>query len=401
MDMKAKSLENPNVFALKQKSNLNGHCELIDTLCSHVTQLIDAVKVQNSTIHNLIGILHGKKNESHDNAILSPSSFPVDGKKKKAVDPKRSASAKKAWETIRAKKAMASQQSSKPAATSSPAKSKKIISGIYEWAHFSMSCFQGCDNSCVYCWAQADKIQKNKKRDPNKLTPENRHIPVQREWKHFVNAFRNNQRKYGKDARIMIPGTHDITMQTIHYFLKGLKYMLDDEASNHTFLIVTKPSLECIKKLCEELNAYKDRIMFRFTIGSADDNVLAFWEPEAPKFQERLDSLKYAYANGYATSVSSEPRLDANVDAVINATKAYVTDSIWIGTANKLERRLKLNGCATEEYLAAAKKLEELQALSYIQELYSKWKDEPKIRWKASLKVMLGLPTNPRVGMDI
>jgi len=400
MDMKAKSLDNPNVSALKQETNLIDHGGLIDTLCTHVTQLIYAVKVQNSTIHNLIGILHGKKSESLDNAILFPSSFPVDEKKKKAVDPKRSASARKAWETIRAKRAMNSQQSSTPAETS-PAKSKKIISGIYEWAHFSMSCYSSCENLCTYCWAQADKIQKNKKRDPNKVTPENRHIPVAREWKHFVNAFRNNQRKYGKDARIMTPGTHDITMLTIDYFLRGLKYMLDDEGSNHTFLIVTKARLECIKKLCEELNAYKGRIMFRFTIGSADDKVLAFWEPEAPKFQERLDSLKYAYANGYATSVSCEPRLDANVDAVINATKAYVSDSIWIGTANKLEQRLKLNGCATEEYLVAAKKLEELQALPYIQELYSKWKDEPKIRWKASLKEMLGLPTNSHAGMDI
>ena len=69
-------------------------------------------------------------------------------------------------------------------------------------------------------------------------------------------------------------------------------------AAGNEVLIVTKPHLECVERLCRELAAYKEKIVFRFTIGAMDDELLAFWEPGAPAFAERLAALKHAHAAG-------------------------------------------------------------------------------------------------------
>jgi DNA repair photolyase len=108
-------------------------------------------------------------------------------------------------------------------------------------------------------------------------------------------------------------------------------------------LVVTKPHLEAIKKICDLLPQYKDRILFRFTIGSIDTSVLKFWEPNAPAFEERLESLKHAFHSGYSTSVSCEPMLDEQMDNLIEAILPYVTDSIWLGKMNQPQFRLSMN----------------------------------------------------------
>ena len=103
--------------------------------------------------------------------------------------------------------------------------------------------------------------------------------------------------------------------------------------------MVSKPHLECIKRICEELKGYKDQILFRFTIGACDDSILSYWEPNAPCYDERKQCLIYAYSAGFKTSVSVEPMLDsANIDTLISDLSPYVTDAIWIGTMNHLGR---------------------------------------------------------------
>jgi DNA repair photolyase len=108
--------------------------------------------------------------------------------------------------------------------------------------------------------------------------------------------------------------------------------------------IVTKPHLDCVKAICAEFPDYKDKILFRFTIGSSDSNTLKFWEPNAPDFAERLESLKYAFSEGYQTSVSCEPMLDDNIGDVIDQVSPFVSDSFWLGKANQLRSRLAFNG---------------------------------------------------------
>ncbi len=53
-------------------------------------------------------------------------------------------------------------------------------------------------------------------------------------------------------------------------------------------LIVTKPRRQCVETLCKTLWWARNRVLFRFTIGSSSDGVLGFWEPRAPTFGERL-----------------------------------------------------------------------------------------------------------------
>jgi len=136
---------------------------------------------------------------------------------------------------------------------------------------------------------------------------------------------------------------------------------------------------------------FKDRFIFRFTVGSSDSDTLKFWEPGAPDFEERLASLKYAHSKGYQTSVSCEPMLDDNIQDVIEQVMPYVTETVWIGKPNMLKSRLSINGHNDEETMAKAEEL--LQSLSdqFIWDLYGQYKDDAKIRWKDSIKKVIGI----------
>ena len=75
-----------------------------------------------------------------------------------------------------------------------------------------------------------------------------------------------------------------------------------------------------------------------------DNDILHYWEPGAPLFEERLTSLRYAFEAGYDTSVSAEPMLDSkNAVALFKTLEPYVTDSIWLGKMNHMESRVKVN----------------------------------------------------------
>ena len=154
---------------------------------------------------------------------------------------------------------------------------------------------------------------------------------------------------------------------------------------------MTKPHLDCVKAICGELAGYKAQILFRFTIGSSDSNTLKFWEPNAPDFAERLESLKYAFSEGYQTSVSSEPMLDDNIGDVINQVSPFVTDSIWLGKMNDPRTRLSCNGEKDPVNMLRADELIKWQSDENIKQLYSQYNGNPQIEWKASIKKVVGL----------
>ncbi len=62
--------------------------------------------------------------------------------------------------------------------------------------------------------------------------------------------------------------------------------------------------------------------------------MLKFWEPNAPSFEERLRSLKYAYDKGYKTSISIEPFLDKDPYVLVEKLMPFTSKSIWIGKMN-------------------------------------------------------------------
>jgi DNA repair photolyase len=159
-------------------------------------------------------------------------------------------------------------------------------------------------------------------------------------------------------------------------------------------MIVSKPHLVCIKRICKEFDKYKDKILFRFTIGSIDDKVLKFWEPNAPGFEERFACLKYALKHGFHTSVSCEPMLDNHIEKVIYKVNSYVTETIWIGKINRLlgttgRGNLEFNGHLNSDTKEKALQLIEWQSDENIIKLYESLQNNPKIRWKSSILAIL------------
>ena len=180
----------------------------------------------------------------------------------------------------------------------------------------------------------------------------------------------------------MFPSSHDITPNNINEAIIVLRKIL--EADNEV-LIVSKPHYDCIKKICDTFTKYKDKMLFRFTIGSYNNNVLKFWEPNAPSLDERMKSLKYAFDNGYETSVSCEPMMDNRVDNVIDAVKPFVTETIWLGKVNLMWSRLKRNTDMNDKLVKKAKQLDQWQTDPNILQLYDKYKNDQMIRWKDSI----------------
>ncbi|MFH1476892.1 MAG: hypothetical protein ABIH24_05315 [Verrucomicrobiota bacterium] len=171
-------------------------------------------------------------------------------------------------------------------------------------------------------------------------------------------------------------------------------------AAGNDLLIVSKPRLSCVKRLCGELAAYQAQIVFRFSIGSTDDAVLSYWEPGAPSFKERLACLQFAYAKDFQTSVSGEPMLDGAPDALIAAVRPYVTDSIWLGKINRLRHILPLNCPRDPEAIRRGEALMATQTDAAIGALYRRYRNAPMIKWKDSIKSVVGLSRPTAAGLD-
>ena len=247
--------------------------------------------------------------------------------------------------------------------------------GTKEWSDYNVNCVFGCSHDCKYCYAKSMAIRFGRK------TPDN--------WNNeMVNATALSKRYTKRSGRFMFPSTHDINQTNLSACIQKLTNLL---APGNEGVIVTKPHFESIEALCDVFPMFKDQFIFRFTIGSSNSDTLRFWEPGAPDFEERLASLKYAHLKGYQTSVSCEPMLDDNIQDVVEQVMPYVTETVWIGKPNLLKSRLSMNGHNDEETMTKAEEL--LQSLSdpFIWDLYDRYKDDPKIRWKESISKIVGI----------
>ena len=252
-------------------------------------------------------------------------------------------------------------------------------SGTGEWATEDKDLYYGCKNNCRYGYCRYTYTVRLKK--VTGKTKDNWTEMVFRE-----NNFREKPKKV--KGRLFCFAHHDITEDTVDKCIEYMRKWL--EVSNE-ILIVSKPRIFCIRKICEELSQYMSQITFRFTIGSTCNEVLKFWERNAPSFEERLECLIYAYNAGYKTSVSAEPYLDATIESLVTTLMPYITDTIWIGKVNKLDQRLDKTDWTDkgDRYLEV---LERMQTDEKVRELYEKFKDNPKIRFKDSIKKVIGLP---------
>lgn len=146
--------------------------------------------------------------------------------------------------------------------------------------------------------------------------------------------------------------------------------------------------MECIAEICEKFADHTDKILFRFTIGTLDEDLAKLWEPGAPSIKERIDCLKYAFEHGFSTSVSMEPFLGDIIDAsdAFFTFAPYVTDKIWIGKMNKINNRVRKSASYIED---ACKEVEKNQRDEKIMMLVAMLHDHEKVEWKDSIKEVI------------
>ena len=267
---------------------------------------------------------------------------------------------------------------------STPIKTARPPTGTQEWAASNVNIQDGCEHDCLYCYAKTMAIRFKR--------------ATTMSWKRPRLRQHDLDRCYTKrTGRIMFPTAHDITEQNIGACLAVLRRML---VAGNDLLIVSKPRLSCAQRLCKDLAPYRSQIVFRFSIGSTDDAVLSYWEPGAPSFKERLASLKTAFLQDFQTSVSGEPMLDGDPDALIAAVRPYVTDSIWLGKINRLRNILPLTCPRDQEAVKRGEALMATQSDDAIRALYQRHRRDPLIKWKDSIKKVVGMKRPVVAGLD-
>jgi DNA repair photolyase len=217
------------------------------------------------------------------------------------------------------------------------------------------------------------------------------------EWSHCQDL----EEELNKDhplynGQVMFPATHDIVPENIESCVKVVKKLLD---AGNAVLLVSKPHLDCIQRLCQEFYNDRDRILFRFTITARDPNILNIWEPEAPDYQERLMCLRSSFERGFATSVSIEPMLHReDVVAMVHELLPFVSQSVWIGKMNKIDIRVVGD---SDHIIGEIERIQQGQTDEQIHSLYQQLQGIEKIRWKESIKEVVGVTLPTRPGLDI
>jgi hypothetical protein len=194
--------------------------------------------------------------------------------------------------------------------------------GTKEWSDFSYNIGNGCAHDCIFCYARIGQVARYKR-----ISPEN--------WP--IESLKSKATVISGDPTkkvAMFPTTHDITPGYLPSIIEGIQKLI---ARGKDVLLVSKPHLECIKKICTEFADCKNRIQFRFTIGTLNKSIAAFWEPGAPAPDERVQCLKHALKAGFKVTVSMEPMLSDTQDAIKTfSALAQIPglEEIWIGKMN-------------------------------------------------------------------
>jgi DNA repair photolyase len=245
--------------------------------------------------------------------------------------------------------------------------------GVGEWADYSYNIGTGCINNCRYCYARDIAVDISK-RSNKPMTRADWATEQVKTWKADI--------KQKVNGVVMLPSMHDITEAYLPTYMDTLRSLL--QAGNDV-LIVTKPRLACIKTVCDEFTDYKDKILIRMTITSLTDESSQYWEPGASLPRERFETLIYAFDNGYQTSVSVEPMIDTveKTVAMYRALEPYITKDIWFGKMNNVADRVDAKGRVAREAVVA---IRTNQSNKNIHRLYEQLKDEPKVKWKDSIR---------------
>ena len=236
----------------------------------------------------------------------------------------------------------------------------KKVTGVQEWAKKSVNIQYGCQHGCKYCYAM--NMARRFKR-----------IPAAG-WENPVFKWRL---RLPRNTTVMFPSTHDICEDNLVYCLEIIGELLK---RGNKLLIVSKPHLECIKSICWHFKGEQDKIEFRFTIGSIDNKILQYWEPNAPLFEERIDAVKWALNCDHKVSISCEPLLDRECDIIeylVRDPELNNVSEIWIGAMNNVAHTPKLD----------------------YQTIYDRYNEKPLktlIKWKESFRKHLKIGETPQ-----
>lgn len=261
---------------------------------------------------------------------------------------------------------------------------RKPVRGTAEWAVATVDCGIGCPHGCRYCYARSKLVDRLRLASPAA-------------WATFRVDEEAVRRQYPLyHGQVMFPAHHDIVPDNLAACCAVLVNLL---AAGNRVLVVSKPHLRCIEALCRELRRFRRQLLFRFTITARDDRILAFWEPQAPTYAERRASLALASQQGFATSVSVEPMLDGgDVAAMVHDLLPVVSHSIWIGKMNRIGERVASDSPEMAREIA---RIEVEQDDAHIWEIYRQLRDLPVVRWKESIKTVIGLASAAEPGLDI
>lgn len=250
--------------------------------------------------------------------------------------------------------------------------------GTREWSAVSVNCVRGCEHRCRYCYACAEALRFKR-------------IAAPEEWGTTYLSVNENQvaRMFPKyNGTVMFPTTHDITPRFLQPCLDVLEHLL---AAGNQVLVVSKPTPSCVEAIIERFRDVRELIEFRFTIGCLNKHLLKYWEPGAPSLPARIACLRMAYDAGFETSLSAEPVLDLDdVGCFPGVFDRYVTGTIWIGGMNQIDQRV-VPGTDPAEIA----RIKAGQTPDAVRRLYELVGENRKIRWKDSLRKVLGLPAYP------
>ncbi|MEE4240865.1 MAG: radical SAM protein [Desulfopila sp.] len=258
------------------------------------------------------------------------------------------------------------------------------IRGTREWAVAAIDCCTGCSHGCRYCYARYDAVVRHKT-----LSAAGWGVP-----KIDLKALTREYPLY--PGQVMFPASHDIQPEIVDDCILLLEKLL--EAGN-TVLVVSKPHLRSIEKICDTFKEKKQALLFRFSITAQDGEILRFWEPAAPLYAERLTALRYAHEHGFQTSVSVEPMLaSGNIEELVAEVAPFVTHSIWIGKMNRIGERVEIDSAETAKEV---QRIEAGQSDEKIRALYQRLQHHELVRWKESIKEVVGLKLPDRAGLDL
>lgn len=264
-----------------------------------------------------------------------------------------------------------------------------VVSGTREWAAHSENVMSGCSHNCAYCYAHAMAVRFGRLHEGG--------------WSVEVpNPAALARRVSRKTGTVMYPTTHDLTPGnsdvTVPHLLRLLR-------AGNSVLVVSKPHAAVIDRITTECAEHRAQVLFRFSMGTAREKTLAFFEPGAPTFSERLDCILLARERGWRVSVSMEPLLEPDEDRVVELVELLAeagAEEVWIGKLNRARMIMPRNGRWSEADRRAVEVIHTSQADARVLSLYRRLAGNPVVRWKESIKAVVGLsaPTDAAEGEE-